>query len=194
MVAPGAERQPMVLVSWFGAAAYSLWAHGRDWRMFRTECCLPSEAQWEYAARGPRSKRYPWGDADCTGDLALTDLHRARVRYPDRLPLAEVHERLGISPFGVQHMAGNVWNWCADWYAPDFYQQPGSRLPNPQQAQPTGIRSERGGSWVGPANLARSSFRRGRPPRAIGRCLGFRCAVPLGQVPELAGQLGPTGQ
>lgn len=175
----GTERQPMVLVSWFGAAAYSLWAHRLDWRDFELGHRLPSEAQWEYAARGPRSVRYPWGDAPASPALALTDLHRARQRGGSILPLAGAHEPLGLSPFGAGHMAGNVWNWCADWYAPDFYRQPEASQPDPRQDRVTGIRAERGGSWVGPAELARSSFRRGRPPAAVGRCLGFRCAASL---------------
>jgi sulfatase modifying factor 1 len=181
----GTAHQPMVLVSWFGAAAYSLWANRLDWREFQDTSRLPTEAQWEYAARGPRSVRFPWGDEPASQAHALTDLHRGRKSYPGVLPLAYVHERLGMSPFGAHHMAGNVWNWCADWYAADFYGQPESRMNNPCHHRATGIRSERGGSWVGPAHLARSSFRRGRPPAAVGRCLGFRCAVPVRECSDL---------
>jgi formylglycine-generating enzyme required for sulfatase activity len=91
------------------------------------------------------------------------------------LPLAEVQTRLGISPFGLHHMAGNVWQWCADWYAADFYSRAAASQSNPLNSWATGIRCERGGSWIGPEDLARSSYRRGRPPAARGRCLGFRC-------------------
>jgi sulfatase modifying factor 1 len=177
----GTERQPMVLVSWHGAAAYSLWAHGLDWRGYRSgKCALPTEAQWEYAARGAQSRRYPWGDEPARPELASTEQHMARRLYLGKLPLAEVNERLGMSPFGGHHMAGTVWNWCADWYEPRFYERVEARAANPCAGRATGIRSERGGSWVGPASLARSSFRRGRPPAAVGRCLGFRCAVQMG--------------
>lgn len=179
----GTERQPMVLVSWFGASAYSLWANGRDWRRFRDDGLLPTEAQWEYAARGRFGREFPWGDEPATPELALVGLHRSRADYPVLLPLADVHAQLGMSPFGLHHMAGNVWQWCRDWYAGDFYQQPEAAQPNPQQNRPTGIRAERGGSWVGPGELARSSYRRGRPPMAVGRCLGFRCVSEVKDLP-----------
>jgi sulfatase modifying factor 1 len=172
---PGTERQPMVLVSWYGSAAYSLWANRRDWRAYRDGGLLPTEAQWEYAARGPTNRLFPWGDEPLTPDRALVGLHRARTAYGSILPLAEVQARLGISPFGLHHMAGNVWQWCADWYAANFYSRAEASRSNPLNSCPTGIRCERGGSWIGPADLARSSYRRGRPSAARGRCLGFRC-------------------
>ena len=165
----------MILVSWYGSVAYSLWANRREWRGYREGGLLPTEAQWEYAARGPASRRFPWGDDPVTPDRALVGLHRARTAYAWILPLAEVQARLGVSPFGLHHMAGNVWQWCADWYAADFYSRAEASESNPLNSCPTGIRCERGGSWIGPADLARSSYRRGRPPAARGRCLGFRC-------------------
>jgi formylglycine-generating enzyme required for sulfatase activity len=146
-------------------------------------CFLPSEAQWEYAARGAIGKLFPWGDEPATPERARVALHTARAIYQSGLPLAGVTEKLGMSPFGLHHMAGNVWQWCADWYAADFYRQPGSRQRNPQNTTPGFARSERGGSWIGPADLARSSYRRGRPPGARGRCLGFRC---IGSIDALA--------
>jgi acyl carrier protein len=187
------HRQPMILVSWYGAAAYSLWANRLDWRYYRGdgtvpdelrsvrvkapppragELALPSELEWEYAARGTEPQRYPWGDAEPTPDLLRVAQHHQGQHYTaDSLPAADVCDRLGMSPFGLHHMAGNVWQWCRDWY------RPGS---TPLAAtEPTGIRSERGGSWVGPARLAECGYRRGRPPLARGRCLGFRCVGAL---------------
>jgi formylglycine-generating enzyme required for sulfatase activity len=184
--AAATEHQPMILVSWFGANAYALWANCRDWRQYRgaNSCFLPTEAQWEYAARGAEARLFPWGDGPVTADQARVALHTARSTYPEGLPLAGVTEQLGISPFELRHMAGNVWQWCADWYAADFYQSVQARQPNPLNTQPTGIRSERGGSWIGPADLARSSYRRGRPPAARGRCLGFRCVSMIDDIPR----------
>jgi formylglycine-generating enzyme required for sulfatase activity len=174
----------MVLVSWFGANAYSLWANRHEWNgamVNEGESFLPTEAQWEYAARGARWQPFPWGAKPCTPDRAVVGLHTARANYPSLLPLADVSAELGLSPFGLRHMAGNVWNWCRDWYAPDFYASREATARNPQQMMSTGIRSERGGSWIGPGSLAASSYRRGRPPHARGRCLGFRC---VGHPPE----------
>ncbi|MDX9974175.1 MAG: SUMF1/EgtB/PvdO family nonheme iron enzyme [FCB group bacterium] len=201
----GTERHPLILVSWFGANAYSLWANGLDWRYFRGDgsipetlkavpvdapspaaatlySMLPSEAQWEYAARGKDYARFPWGESEPAFANARVALHRIGIGYEqDALPTLPVHARAGMSPFGLHHMGGNVWQWCRDWYAPDFYSSARATEPDPQNAVPTGIRSERGGSWVGPACLARSSYRRGRTPDARGRCLGFRC---IGVAPE----------
>ncbi|HEX4125258.1 MAG TPA: SUMF1/EgtB/PvdO family nonheme iron enzyme [Tepidisphaeraceae bacterium] len=174
---PGTERMPMMLVSWYGANAYSLWANRRDWTAYRgDESFLPSEAQWEYAARGADRREYPWGDEEPTSQLTRIAQHEPGREYrPETLPMADVNADLGVSPFGLRHMAGNVWQWCRDWYAPDFYRTPQASMRNPLNQEPTGIRSERGGSWVGPAFLCRSSYRRGRVPMAKGRCLGFRC-------------------
>ena len=178
----GAERWPMILVSWYGANAYSLWANGRDWWGYRgedgaePESFLPTEAQWEYAARGARYRTFPWGDEPPSPDRMRYGQHRKGATYrADTLPMADVNAELGMSPFGLHHMAGNVWQWCRDWYDDAFYTRPEASRPNPVNRTPGKVRSERGGSWIGPADLCRSSFRRGRPPAARGRCLGFRC-------------------
>jgi acyl carrier protein len=178
---PGTERFPMVLVSWYGANAYSLWAHRQDFRSYRDEkgrmSRLPSEAQWEYAAQGAAAAAYPWGDEPPTPQRARFAQHRPGTTYrPETMPMAEVQEELGMSSFGLRHMAGNVWQWCGDGYRKDFYLSEKAREPN-VVAPPAPIRSERGGSWVGPGFLCRSSFRRGRVPTAKGRCLGFRCVT-----------------
>lgn len=179
---PGTERWPMILVSWFGANAYSLWANAGDWQNYRDdlggkpESFLPTEAQWEYAARGARYQPFPWGDAPPSDARMHYGQHRRSVTYrADTLPMADVNKELGMSPFGLHHMSGNVWQWCRDWYADDFYQRADASAENPMNNTPTRVRSERGGSWIGPAELCRSSYRRGRPPLARGRCLGFRC-------------------
>lgn len=177
----GTERMPMMLVSWYGANAYSLWANFRNWRGYHGnegegESFLPSEAQWEYAARGAEPRKYPWGDDDPAPEKMRYAQHRpGRAYRPETLPMADVNADLGMSPFGLHHMAGNVWQWCRDWYSPQFYTTLAASAPNPVNREPSLIRSERGGSWIGPGFLCRSSYRRGRVPIAKGRCLGFRC-------------------
>ena len=182
----GSERWPMILVSWYGANAYTLWANGRDWRFYQgdhgaePESLLPTEAQWEYAARGGRYRAFPWGDEPPSPDRMRYGQHRKGATYRvETLPMADVNAGLGMSPFGLHHMAGNVWQWCRDWYDDAFYTRPEATLPNPVNRTPGKVRSERGGSWIGPADLCRSSYRRGRPPSARGRCLGFRCVGPI---------------
>ena len=172
----GTAEWPMVLVSWHGANAYSLWANDEDWRSW-TEArgaYLPSEAVWEYGARGAAPRRWPWGNRDpLDGEInAGIHIRMGRYRGPTDLPLVPVHALSGVSPFGLLQMAGNVWQWCRDWYDPDAYEKVSN---GEAPAGETAVRSERGGSWVGPVSLARSSYRRGRPPSARGRCLGFRC-------------------
>lgn len=174
----GTETLPMILVSWFGANAYSLWAHGATWDQYAIrDGFLPTEAQWEYAARG--AYREP-SQQEAIGKRFVHGQHEPRTQYrADNLPMAPVHYPLGVSDFGLHHMAGNVWQWCRDWYAEDFYQRPESRQNNPVNTVETGVRSERGGSWVGPRELCRTTYRRGRVPIARGRCLGFRCVSPV---------------
>jgi sulfatase modifying factor 1 len=170
----GAETVPMVLVSWYGANAYSLWVNGSQWDQYAThESFLPSEAQWEYAAQGA----FPEAASSVSEDAPLVYGQHERGAHYDAntMPMASVHSVIGVSSFGLHHMAGNVWQWCRDWYNNEFYQHPESRGSNPVNSKESGVRSERGGSWVGPVELCRSSYRRGRAPAARGRCLGFRC-------------------
>jgi formylglycine-generating enzyme len=178
--APGTQTFPMILVSWFGAHAYARWANGASWSDYKNGSpfgFLPTEAQWEYAARGPHPHAYPWGNAVPSSALLQAGLHEPGQTYaaPADLPMSPVNALLGMTATGLHHMAGNVWQWCADWYDPAFYRSPDAYKNNPVNNTPTGVRSERGGSWVGPASLARSSYRRARAPHARGRCLGFRC-------------------
>ncbi|MCB9924933.1 MAG: SUMF1/EgtB/PvdO family nonheme iron enzyme [Planctomycetaceae bacterium] len=179
----GAETLPMVLVSWFGANAYSLWANASQWNRYDSQdSFLPTEAQWEYAAQGAFHEPSSIQVEDAT--LVFGQHERGAHYEANTMPMAPVHTAIGLSSFGLHHMAGNVWQWCRDWFADDFYQRPESRGTNPLNAVETGVRSERGGSWVGPIELCRTTYRRGRVPSARGRCLGFRCISPVELLPE----------
>jgi formylglycine-generating enzyme required for sulfatase activity len=179
----GVETVPMVLVSWFGANAYSLWANGSDWNGYKSQVgFLPSEAQWEYAAQGAFHEPSSFESEDA---VIVCGLHERGAHYEaNTMPMAPVHIPCGLSSLGLHHMAGNVWQWCRDWFSDDFYQRPESREANSVNSVETGVRSERGGSWVGPIELCRTTYRRGRVPNARGRCLGFRCISSAESLPK----------
>lgn len=158
--ADGAESLPVTHVSWFGAQAYCE-AVGRR---------LPSEAEWELAARGPNRAAYPWGDAF---DPALANTARteggglaAVDAYPE-----------GASAYGALNMAGNVAEWVYDWYASDFYATEAATQLNPTGPETGAARVVRGGSWQDPPFYVRSAHRASLEPDAMLATVGFRCVV-----------------
>jgi len=184
----------MIMVSWYGANAYSLWANGHPWQDYHSAQAgfLPTEAQWEYAARGTNVQNFPWGDSPASPELLNVWWDDGASLDPEAplgdLPLRPVNAQLGISPFQLRGMAGNVWQWCRDAYDPHFYASGKASGKNAwNDAEEVQPRSERGGSWVGPASLARSSYRRGRAAKAKGRCLGFRCVGPAAEARRTQG-------
>jgi hypothetical protein len=154
---PQKSELPVTGVSWGDAQVFCTWAGGGR---------LPTEAEWEYAARGPDSYRYPWGQEDASCDLANTiECNNGVVpvgSYPD-----------GRSWIGAHHLAGNVWEWVKDWYDPDYYHH----LPdsNPQGPEEGSERIIRGGSFDNVATDARSARRRSWLAGSVLPDLGFRC-------------------
>jgi len=156
----GRANHPVVCVTWFGAQAYCE-KYGLK---------LPTEAQWEYAARGPEARKYPWGN-DWDASKCCNNSNKG-TGNPPTMEVGSLPE--GDSWCGASDMAGNVWEWCADWYDAGYYaKSPASDPTGPTSGQ---YRLLRGGSWLDGPCGCRSAFRSYDSPvfRTLGD--GFRVA------------------
>lgn len=132
---------------------------------------LPSEAEWEKAARGTDGNLFPWGRTAPTAALAMFGQYYVH-EIPIVAPVDKGEE--GRSPYGLRHMAGNAAEWVADWFGIDYYMtMPDRNPPGP----PTGrYKVVRGGSWKSTPALLRTATRSGAPPKQRAATIGFRCA------------------
>jgi sulfatase modifying factor 1 len=152
-------KHPVVLVSWDDAQAYARWAGKR----------LPTEAEWEKAVRGNLvSKKYPSGDQL---EMSQANFDKGFLRENALQPV----ESYPAGVYGLHEMAGNVWEWCQDWYDEKYYKVSSGKNP----AGPDGgvYRVLRGGSWVNDKEFLRCAQRGKNVPDGKSHVVGFRCAL-----------------
>lgn len=158
-------QHPANGLSWYGAVAYCQWLSEKTGRVYR----LPTEAEWEKAARGNQERmRYPWGNDPPNGRAQFDQ------QWIDPVHTISEVDSYPSNPFGLYDMVGNVWEWCSDFYAPDYYRHSPEKNPTgPESGQ---MKVVRGGSWRCIEVQIRSGIRLGEWPASTSSGIGFRVA------------------
>ena len=159
----GKDEDYAAQMNWYEAAEYAKWAGG----------ALPTEAQWEKAARGPDGREYPWGN-EWAPDKCVS-MERTLYKFsPGFMPVGSCPE--GASPYGVEDLAGNVWEWVADWYAHEYYRVAPAR--NPTGPEKGSHKVLRGGCALYDERFSRAAARMVQPPHVRDWTpTGFRCVI-----------------
>lgn len=153
---------PAAVLEWEDAVAYAEWAGKR----------LPTEAEWEKAARGTDGRFWPWGNEWDATKLSGNDGTGLKDGYKQTAPVAQFPQ--GASPYGALDMAGNLWEWVSDWYDADYYRKNPSNV-NPQGPETGDGHVLKGGGWAENLDFTRCASRLGGNPGSLLR--GFRCAM-----------------
>ncbi len=173
---------PVVGISWYGAMAFCQWwtlTYGDEWLYSHglkgnLATRLPTEAEWEFAARGYDQRKYPWGDDDPIGEVIRANISSSKIGQTTTVGSFPI----GRTPdTGLMDMAGNVFEWCFDFYNKNYYEK------SPEIDPVNNIKSDslvrRGGSWFFNHEIARCAYRADFNPGVRGIFLGFRCVRTL---------------
>ncbi len=172
---PGSDDYPVMGINWDSATAYCNWASAKTGKRYR----LPAEAEWEKAARGTDQRRYPWGNKIDKSQANFVGTQRYDTVRPagffDGSQRGDLKTKSNASPYGALDMAGNLMEWCQDWYSREYYSaSPGK---NPKGPEEGAYRVVRGGSFFLDAFDLRTYARSAAWPSFLAhRMIGFRVA------------------